>query len=97
MPKKIDYIIAPCPFCGSAKAPTVTTAQESEQCVHFESASCKCFELDAECEVAHVVCDMTKGGCGASSGYYLSKGEAVSKWNARPVSKMPKAESEAEA
>lgn len=84
MPKKIDYIISPCPFCGSVKAPTVTTAQESEQCVHFESASCKCFELDAECEIAHVVCDMTKGGCGASSGYCLSKGEAVSKWNARP-------------
>lgn len=68
MPKKIDYKLSPCPFCGSAKAPTVTTEQESAPYMGFES----------------VVCDMTKGECGASSGYCLSKGEAVSKWNARP-------------
>lgn len=89
MPKKIDYKLSPCPFCGSAKAPTVMTAQESEQCVHFESASCKCFELDAECEVAHVVCDMTKGGCGASSGFRMSKGEAANDWNQRAAEPEP--------
>jgi len=30
-----------------------------------------------------VVCDMTKGGCGAQSGFRLSEAEAITAWNAR--------------
>ena len=102
--KRIEYEVSACPFCGSAKAPTVTTAMQSGQCVAFEiEDDCPCFGLDEGCEVWLVVCDITKGGCGASSGYRLSEGEAANDWNKRYVATAPKddtapeAESEAEA
>lgn len=86
---RIEYKLSPCPFCGAETAPTLMTAQETESCAHFDYESCPCFDTDRECPVALVVCDMTKGGCGASSGFRMSKGEAVRDWNQRAAESEP--------
>lgn len=87
---RIEYKLSPCPFCGSETAPTLMTAQETESCAHFDYESCPCFDTDRECPVALVVCDLTKGGCGASSGFRMSKGEAANDWNQRAAAPEPK-------
>ena len=75
--------LKPCPFCGENVA-VMTDAHDLEECSNFEDDNCHCNEFESHpCEYKTVVCDVTRGGCGASSGYYPTEKEAIEKWNRR--------------
>ena len=67
--------IEKCPFCGKDVA-EISNCQELEECRHFE----KC---PATGPYVCVVCNIHEGGCGASSGYYVSEAKAIAAWNSR--------------
>ena len=67
--------IEKCPFCGKDVA-EISNCQELEECRHFE----KCH---ATGPYVCVVCNIHEGGCGASSGYYVSEEKAIAAWNSR--------------
>lgn len=72
-----------CPFCFSDVA-CLSNAKELEDCKHFEDEDkCPAMKWEEECKSVCVVCDVSKGGCGASSGYATSKEKAIRKWNMR--------------
>ena len=56
-----------CPFCGEEEAPTVIV-RAGQNGWRDRNA---------------VLCDYEKGGCGAESGWYHSREEAVDAWNRR--------------
>jgi len=66
--------LKPCPLCG-LKVATVTTCADLEECENFETCEDSGFHI--------VVCDVNKGGCGASSGYRKTYDEAIEAWNWR--------------
>lgn len=73
--------LKPCPFCGKSVA-IFTDMKELEECYNYDQGICD--DLDYVCSrYPIVVCDATKGGCGASAGYGESKKEAIEKWNRR--------------
>ncbi len=75
--------LKPCPFCGK-KVAVMTNAHDLEECSNFENDNCHCSEFESNpCEYNTVVCDVNKGGCGASSGYYPTIEEAIEAWNRR--------------
>ena len=76
--------LKPCPFCGKSVA-TLSTALELEDCLDFEDDDrCPaCMDWAGSCGYHTVVCGITDGGCGASSGYYPSKEKAIAAWNRR--------------
>lgn len=57
-----------CPHCGNETAPRLMTGREAD----YANTSDRC-----------VVCDMTKGGCGASSRFSNVPSEAINNWNRR--------------
>lgn len=57
----------PCPFCGETEHLRIDDASEKDSC----------------CTGLGVICDATKGGCGATGGYAPTKEEAVTKWEKR--------------
>ena len=63
-----------CPFCGGDKL-------SIENCITLED--CANFERCEEDSYVTVVCDYSKGGCGASGGYYDSAEKAIAAWNRR--------------
>ncbi|MBU2701144.1 hypothetical protein Ga0466249_002258 [Sporomusaceae bacterium BoRhaA] len=71
----INNIKLSCPFCGG-KNIEFDDCKGTEACNNFE-----------ECKSAYytVVCNINKGGCGASSGYYQTKEQAIKAWNRRVV------------
>lgn len=73
-----------CPYCGK-KVAELITAKDLEECKHFEDDECPCFEYfeGNHCTLYTVVCDYQKGGCGATSGYFVDKDKAIRRWNAR--------------
>lgn len=77
-----------CPFCGKSVADFATACQE-EECANFESDECPCYDRNEDhsqdCAIHFVVCNRSKGGCGASIGWYLSAEEAAEAWNRRVV------------
>ena len=78
-------ILKPCPFCGSTTAPILSTIWECEMCANFEEEDCpECYETTNNDGCMHiVVCDMSKKGCGASTGWNLKKEKAIEAWNRR--------------
>lgn len=76
--------LKPCPFCGKSVA-CLTTAKELEDCYDYEDEDrCPaCMDWIGGCGYHTVVCGMTEGGCGASSGYYSSEEKAIAAWNRR--------------
>lgn len=73
--------LKPCPFCGKAHTLKISTASavlwdEEEQGYPYPHS-----------ESYTVACDASKpggpGGCGATSGYFPTEGEAVASWNRR--------------
>ena len=73
--------INPCPFCGNARATVVTSCIDLETCGCFESCSNRIDDIEGI--YLTVVCNVNKGGCGATSGFSLDKDDAISKWNGR--------------
>ena len=74
----------PCPFCGNRNLEFIDM-HGLEECGNFDTDICPCNEYDSEAHCAYisVVCNVQKGGCGASSGYYLTKEEAAEAWSRR--------------
>lgn len=64
-----------CPFCGGTNI-IVTNCRELEECKNFE-------ECEDDNPYFAIVCNIRKGGCGASSGYYEHEEEAIEAWNRR--------------
>lgn len=73
--------LKPCPFCGKSVA-EFGTKKEMEECKNFESDRCPAYEID-ECRGVRIVCNVLKGGCGASTGYTFDKEKAIWMWNER--------------
>lgn len=76
----VKPLLARCPFCGHAKAPMLTSAEE----LHRED--------DDDSPWPHsdswaVICDASRpdgrGGCGAMGGFFPTEQQAAEKWNAR--------------
>ncbi|MGN0444222.1 MAG: hypothetical protein ACI4F5_06380 [Acutalibacteraceae bacterium] len=66
------------------KVAVMTDAHDLEECSNFDYDNCPCNEYEpSPCELITVVCNVNKGGCGASSGYYPTKKEAIEAWNRR--------------
>lgn len=79
----MDVKLLPCPFCGADVA-EIESAKESEDCRHFEKDGvCPVFEWDTECPTKRIVCNVLRGGCGASTGYAPSLEKTIEKWNRR--------------
>ncbi|MCB6992419.1 Lar family restriction alleviation protein [bacterium 210820-DFI.6.37] len=66
--------LKPCPFCGGEEL-SIESCKSLEECEEFEGCN--------DDGYVAVVCDMTAGGCGSSSGYYKTKQEAIAAWNRR--------------
>lgn len=75
--------LIPCPFCGWGKTVEFTDALEMESCKKALDKDCCCDYEPNGCQMVAVVCNVNKGGCGASSGYAGSYEEAAKKWNSR--------------
>jgi hypothetical protein len=69
--------LKPCPFCGKNVAHVGTVAEHEKMDIH---------DVDYDWCSKHydVVCDLLKGGCGASTGkQYETPREAIEAWNRR--------------
>lgn len=82
--------LKPCPFCGKSGTAVLSDACSDEQCGNFEDEVCPNYDpigvrVDCEglCPIHYVVCDVRKGGCGASTGWHETTEEAVKAWNTR--------------
>ncbi len=64
-----------CPCCGKTDTVGLTDCHELQECKNFEC----CESYGYVC----IVCDVNKGGCGASGGYAQTADEAAQKWNRR--------------
>ena len=72
-----------CPFCG-ANVAEIPNAHDLEECANFADEICPCENYEAvDCSYFTVLCNMNKGGCGASSGYYVTEEKAIAAWNMR--------------
>lgn len=72
-----------CPFCG-ANVAEITNAHDLEDCANFADEICPCENYEAvDCSCFTVLCNMSSGGCGASSGYYATEEKAIAAWNRR--------------
>ena len=72
MSEKVE--LKPCPFCGGQNI-GFDSCKLLEECANFEE--CRLSEYHS------IVCKCIKGGCGASSGYYLTVEDAIEAWNRR--------------
>ncbi len=72
MKKKNDF--SPCPFCGNINVEL--TICSDTMCDDKDCAGCRC-------RTYAVCCNLHAGGCGATSGYRITPGEAVEAWERR--------------
>ena len=73
--------LKPCPFCGADVA-VIATCQDLECCDDFDE--CDKFDPNYGLEGWYVgVCDVNKGGCGASSRWSIDINKAIKLWNQR--------------
>lgn len=78
--------LLPCPFCGKDVA-ELTNAHTLEKCGNFDDNICSCNHYTdpdlTDCPYITVVCDVNKGGCGATCGFCGDKETAADRWNRR--------------
>ena len=76
--------LKPCPFCGMNVAEP-TSLLECELCANFEDDElCPNYDSCGSDGCGHfVACNVNKGGCGASTGWYQTVEEAINAWNRR--------------
>ena len=69
--------LKPCPFCGGKDVVNLSDCSECVSCV--DEPPCD------GCNWAKhlIVCDVTRGGCGAASGLYDTTEKAIEAWNRR--------------
>lgn len=67
--------LKPCPFCGKSNTLTITSCVELEECGNFEACEFNGYKT--------ICCDVSKGGCGAASGYAIDEALMIEKWNRR--------------
>ena len=65
---KVKYKLKPCPFCNNTNI-VIGTSKE--------------LHGDDDVDDYAVCCNVNSGGCGACSGYSLSIGTAIKRWNKR--------------
>lgn len=80
----IDYGLSDCPFCGERDSVMFSNALDDALCAGGEG----CPEFAAgdardACGLHYAVCAVTRGGCGASSGWGKTLDDVADKWNAR--------------
>lgn len=75
----MDEKLKSCPFCGKSVA-EIDDAKELGGCPYYDDCDQAEYE---QCEMHSVVCNVHRGGCGASSGYFFTAEEAISAWNRR--------------
>ena len=72
-----------CPFCGQSVA-EFSTICDDELCGNFENEDlCPVYEPCGSCNGGYIICNKCKGGCGASTGWYINKQDAINAWNMR--------------
>lgn len=79
------YDLRECPHCGRLAPVEFADLKTEEMCGNCEDDKCPCYADDTTCNGAFVVCDCTKGGCGAAGGWGWDKETAVANWNRRNV------------
>lgn len=68
-----------CPMCGRTQYLGYATVED--MLAPYGTGDVSSYVLKQVC----VICSATKGGCGTSSGYALSKDDALELWNRRTV------------
>lgn len=66
-----EYKLKPCPFCGSKNVLLLTEKELKED--------------ETKGDYMTVVCDLHRGGCGATSGFRQYEEDAVDAWNRRTL------------
>lgn len=75
--------LEPCPFCGNEDL-EFANMHDLEECGNFDTDNCLCNGYEnVTCGYKSVICSVQRGGCGASSGYYISEEKAAEAWNRR--------------
>lgn len=76
--------LKPCPFCGNLNL-ELTNIHDLEECGNFDTDYCPCeeYENPGACGYYTIVCNVNKGGCGSTFGYFTSKEKAIKAWNRR--------------
>lgn len=69
-----------CPFCGAEAAEFISNGEMVD--MMLEGADMELTRLE-DYSGWYVICDATKGGCGACSGAGQNKAHAARKWNRR--------------
>ena len=85
-----EYYLAPCPFCGADVA-EFATVWSCEMCGNFQEEVCPNYvdekeseiQPEDECGIHLVVCPANRKGCGASTGWHISREEAAKAWHRR--------------
>lgn len=74
-----EAALLPCPYCGGDCATVISEWQEylDKWGDEFDESGLGCSDYRA------VVCDVTKGGCGAIGGWREWEKEAIEAWNTR--------------
>ena len=87
---EIKADLKPCPFCGSATAHGLASICECEMCGNFEEEDCpECYTPTHSDGCMHiVVCNVNRGGCGASTGWCINGDKAIEAWNSRTERKQ---------
>ena len=75
--KTIRYELIGCPFCGREDTVNLSDCSECFSCV--DEPPCDCCDWKKYL----IACNVNIGGCGAASGLYDTKEEAIEAWNSR--------------
>ena len=81
MSKKLNHLL-PCPFCGKTDSLVLWNGNTEEYELSTPQGA-NIYEEDNCTDSLCIVCDVFKYGCGASSGFSITKVNAIAKWQKR--------------